>query len=161
MISVLRKYNDRSEALLSSRLYDQDLFYSALMRDLNACSSEVIIESPFVTYKRVKELMPILIKLRQRGVRIVINTKDPSDHDELHRTSAYKTLSQLQLIGVIVLYTGGHHRKLAVLDRSILWEGSLNILSQNDSCEIMRRINSATLAKQMLQFIGLERFYKI
>jgi hypothetical protein len=63
----------------------------------------------------------------------------------------------LQSIGVEVLYTGGHHRKLAIIDRQILWEGSLNILSQNESCEVMRRIESDELAMQMLQFTKLYR----
>jgi hypothetical protein len=38
----------------------------------------------------------------------------------------------LQKLGVQVLYTSGHHRKLAIIDREILYEGSLNIPSQND-----------------------------
>ncbi len=38
------------------------------------------------------------------------------------------------------LLTGNFHRKLAVIDRTILWEGSLNILSQNRSQKVMSRI---------------------
>jgi hypothetical protein len=61
-------------------------------------------------------------------------------------------------MGVLVLYTGGHHRKLAVLDKHILWEGSLNILSNNGTCEVMRRIESRELAEQMVRFLGLRQF---
>ena len=39
-----------------------------------------------------------------------------------------------------------------------LWEGSLNILSQNDSCEIMRRSVSSELVKQMADFVGASRY---
>ena len=46
----------------------------------------------------------------------------------------------LQELDVTVLMTVGHHRKIAIVD-DILYEGSLNILSQNDSCELMRRID--------------------
>jgi hypothetical protein len=42
------------------------------------------------------------------------------------------------------------------MDDDILWEGSLNILSQNESCEIMRRIESSHLAYQTLRFLNLE-----
>lgn len=59
-------------------------------------------------------------------------------------------------MGVQVLFTGNHHRKVAILDRSILYEGSLNILSQNDSSEVMRRIKSTQLAWQMVRFIGID-----
>ena len=47
------------------------------------------------------------------------------------------------------------HRKLAVIDGLILYEGSLNILSQNRSRELMRRTVSSDLSKQVLSYTGL------
>ena len=52
----------------------------------------------------------------------------------------------------IRFYNDFRHRKLAVIDRAILWEGSLNILSQSNSKEIMRRTKSAFLANQVINF---------
>ena len=142
--------------LLSSKLYDQDTFYPAFLKDLANCHDEVIIECPFITSRRLNILLPILEKLRARKVRIAINTRDPRTHDEGHwQEDAHDAISQLQSMGVQVLYTGNHHRKVAILDQSILYEGSLNILSQNDSCEMMRRIESTQLAWQMIRFIGI------
>ncbi|HET8671407.1 MAG TPA: phospholipase D-like domain-containing protein [Candidatus Saccharimonadales bacterium] len=144
--------------LLSSKLYDQDTFYPAFLKDLAKCHSEVIIECPFITNRRLKTLLPVLEKLKTRKVRIAINTRDPRTHDEGHwQDDAHEAISKLQHMGVQVLYTGNHHRKVAILDRSVLYEGSLNILSQNDSCEVMRRIESAHLAWQMVRFIGIDR----
>ena len=60
-------------------------------------------------------------------------------------------------MGIEVIMTGAHHRKLAIIDDDILWEGGLNVLSQNDSCEIMRRIKSNEVFKQMMQFIGIKK----
>lgn len=51
------------------------------------------------------------------------------------------------------------HRKLAIIDGCILWDGSLNILSQAHSKEIMRRPNSAILCKQMASFTRLWNIY--
>lgn len=144
--------------LLTSQLYSQDDFYPAFLKDLAKCQSEVIIECPFITSRRLKTLLPILVKLKARKVRVAINTRDPRTHDEgYHQNDAHEAISKLQHIGVQVLYTGNHHRKVAILDRSILYEGSLNILSQNDSCEMMRRIESTQLAWQMVRFIGIDR----
>jgi phosphatidylserine/phosphatidylglycerophosphate/cardiolipin synthase-like enzyme len=129
------------------------------MKDLGNCHSEVIIESPFVTYRRMSQLMPILRKLKERKVRIVINTRNPKEHkEEYAREDTMDSLASLQRIGVQVVYTDSHHRKLAILDRNILYEGSLNILSQNDSREIMRRIESVKLAWQMARFVEIDRF---
>jgi len=143
--------------LLSSKLYDQNTFYPAFLKDLASCHSEVIIECPFITNRRLKTLLPTLEKLKARKVRITINTRDPRTHDEAYRQDdAYVAISKLQHMGIQVLYTGNHHRKIAILDRSTLYEGSLNILSQNDSCEVMRRIESVPLAWQMIRFIGID-----
>lgn len=143
--------------LLSSKLYDQDTFYPAFLKDLANCHSEVIIECPFITNRRLKTLLPTLEKLKARKVRIAINTRDPRAHDEGRwQDDAHEAISKLQHMGVQVLYTGNHHRKVAILDRNILYEGSLNILSQNDSCEVMRRIESTPLAWQMVRFIGID-----
>jgi phosphatidylserine/phosphatidylglycerophosphate/cardiolipin synthase-like enzyme len=128
------------------------------MRDLHSCISEAVIESPFITSNGVASLLPAFKKMRSRQVRITINTRHPSEHDSPYGTQACAAIERLLDIGVEVLFTGGHHRKLAILDRRILWEGSLNILSQNNSCEIMRRIESEVLARQVVHFTGLDRF---
>ncbi len=44
------------------------------------------------------------------------------------------------------------------IDQNILWEGSLNILSQTRSQEIMRRIESKDLALEMFNFLKLEKY---
>lgn len=144
--------------LVNSQLYDERTFYRAFERDLSLCKQEVVIESPFITSNRVASLLPIFKKIRSRNVRIAINTRHPSEHDSPYDTQAWAAIEQMQRIGVEVLFTGGHHRKLAIFDRQILWEGSLNILSQNDSCEIMRRIECETLAVQTIHFTGVNNY---
>ena len=89
-----------------------------------------------------------------------INTKPLDEHDTILRDRATYAIAELQEIGVKVLFTSGHHRKLAIIDDLVLYEGSLNILSQSDSCEIMRRIEDKVSVLQMLRFIGLEKWCK-
>lgn len=155
-LSGLRKA--RTSNLHKSKLFNEDTFYLTFEDDLHKCQSELIIESPFMTTRRIKALLPRLQTLINREVRITVNTKDPEEHDIVMRVLAKDGIEMLQALGVQVLFTGGHHRKIAIIDRRILWEGSLNILSQHDSCEIMRRIDSKTMAKQMIAFINLHKF---
>ena len=143
--------------LLSSRLLNEETFYPALLKDLKRCKSEVIIECPFITIRRLDQMLPVLEKLKARKVRVVINTRDPqANDDEYRRSDSYDALSKLQHLGVHVLYANGHHRKLVIIDRTILYEGSLNVLSQNSSAEIMRRIESTRLAWEMIRFVGFD-----
>lgn len=98
-------------------------------------------------------LMPSLLKLKKRGVKVTISTRDPEEGDTLHLVS-YKALSVLLHEGIHVMFTKGLHRKIALIDGGKLWEGNLNILSQNNSREIMCRTKSKELCSQMQNFIG-------
>lgn len=147
----------KTKTMPSSRLYDQASFYKAFETDLRCARSRVVIESPFITSKRLYGLMSAIQRLRRRGATVVINTKPLNEHDEIMLPQAEQAVDALQAIGVKVLMTVGHHRKLAIVD-DIIWEGSLNILSQNDSCEFMRRIHSAADAEELIRFIGVRKW---
>ena len=138
----------------ASKLYDENSFYPALVKDIKKCRSELIIESAYMTSRRVHYLLPHLKELKKNRVRIVINTRNPEEHDLYLREESRKCLALLLEIGVQVIFSESLHRKTAILDRNILWEGSLNILSQNNSQEVMRRTESTQLSWQMVRFSG-------
>ena len=145
--------------LTSSSLYDQSTFYERFYKDLRGAKRRVVIESPFITKRRSTPLLTTVSKLKRRGVEVVINTKPIEEHDLQYQDQVVAVVEMMQDLGVRVLFTNGHHRKIAIID-DILYEGSLNILSQNDSCELMRRIDDSSMVQEMLRFIGLEKWCK-
>lgn len=142
----------------NSALFDNNTFYKAFERDLRHARQSVVIESPFITRRRMEHLLPLLTKLRRKGIRIVVNTRNPEEHNEEYAIQAEGAVAAMQYMGVKVLYTVKHHRKIAIIDEEVLWEGSLNILSQGDSCEIMRRTYSVESANEMTRFVGANRW---
>ena len=143
---------------ISSRLFDESTFYQKFINDLRHCEKEVIIESPYITNSRAQQLRPIFQDLVDRGIKVYIITRDPREHDENLEVQAEGEIAEFEIMGVqVLLCSGNHHRKLAILDRKILWEGSLNILSQTRSREIMRRMEGGKLAMQMFTFLNLGR----
>lgn len=142
----------------SSKLYDQNTFYKTFERDLKHCRRELIIESPFITTRRMNALLPLFARLRKRGVNIVINTRNPAEHDGDYYFQALDAVTAMQDLGITVLYTVGHHRKLVIIDGEMFYEGSLNILSYSDSCEIMRRVVSSTETEILIKFIGIKQY---
>jgi len=143
----------------SSTLFDENTFYQTFLKDLAICKNEVFIESPYITSKRAEFLIPIFNLLLSKGVKIYVMTRDPKEHNKNMEYQSEETISEFERIGVQVLICiGNHHRKLAILDRKILWEGSLNILSQNKSREIMRRIKNEKEALNMFNFLKLYNF---
>lgn len=86
-------------------------------------------------------------------------TRNPKEHDLNMGIQSEEIIRTFEIMGVqTLLCIGNHHRKLTILDRKILWEGSLNILSQTHSREIMRRIENEKITMQMFSFLNLEKF---
>ncbi len=142
-----------------SLLFDEKTFYQTFLHDLGHCNNEVIIESPFITSERMGTFDRIFQELLKRGVKIYIFTRDPREHDEFMEPQSEEAIRWCEAVGIqVLLCTGNHHRKLAILDRKVLWEGSLNILSQKHSREIMRRIENSGLAMEIFDFLRFDKF---
>jgi phosphatidylserine/phosphatidylglycerophosphate/cardiolipin synthase-like enzyme len=148
-----------NSGLLHSRLYAESTFYHKFKQDLLQSKDEVIIESPYITAGRMKDFRPVFNKILKKGVKIYIFTRDPREHEGAMAYQAEVEIQNFERAGIqTFLCTGNHHRKLAIIDRNILWEGSLNILSQAYSREIMRRIEGQELAVETFNFLKLGRF---
>lgn len=146
-------------SLTASQLHDEKTFYQTFLQDLDKCRNEVIIESPYITLERMRTFDRIFKKLLKKNVKIYIITRDPKEHEVGMEVQSEDAITWCEMMGIqVLLCVGNHHRKLAILDRKVLWEGSLNILSQTWSREIMRRIESEEITLQMFNFLKLGKF---
>ncbi len=145
--------------MFKSDLFDEKTFYPVFIADLEYCQTEVIIESPFITTERMRTLWPVFKKLVSRGIKVYIMTRDPNEHSQIYANQSEMEIRRFEEVGIQTLIcTGNHHRKLAIIDRNILWEGSLNILSQTKSREFMRRLEGGGFAVNLFNFIGYQKF---
>jgi phosphatidylserine/phosphatidylglycerophosphate/cardiolipin synthase-like enzyme len=157
MFRLFHRKADPSHILASS-LHDEGSFYKVFIKDLKHCNESVVIESPYLTVRRTYYLAPLFKKLKKQGIKVRINTREPYHHTSQLREEAWDAIAILQKVGVkVYLCKDLRHRKLAIIDNTVLWEGSLNILSQNHSREIMRRSVSKELCKQMTHYTGISR----
>jgi hypothetical protein len=86
-------------------------------------------------------------------------TRNPSEHSKTYKLQSEEEIQKFEALGVhVLLCKGNHHRKLAIIDRNILWEGSLNILSQTKSREFMHRLEGGGFASDVFKFINYEKY---
>lgn len=143
----------------TTALHDEKTFYKAFLRDLDQATEEIIIESPFITSYRMRMLWPALRRAYSKGIKVYVITRDPNDHSDGYELQSECEIEALEALGIqVLLCTGNHHRKLAIIDRKILWEGSLNILSQIHSREIMRRLDGGGFAVEMFNYLNFGKY---
>jgi len=158
MFKFFKKKQPHVQALLTSEIFDEKRFYKKFITDLYSSQNEVIIESPYITSSRMKILLPVFESLIEKNVNVYVVTREPSEHNETLGLQSEAVIQIFEEMGVqVLLCKGNHHRKLAIIDREILWEGSLNILSQTNSREIMRRIPEKAVVKQVFDFFKLSK----
>lgn len=154
-MSIFSLLHQSNRQLSESTLYSERDFYKQFYKDMRHAIGSVYIESPFIASARMERLLPKFEELLDKGVRITLVTRDPVEYDdEFMRDQATNEILRCVETGIEVnLMTGFHHRKLAIIDDTILWEGSLNILSNGKSKEIMRRIEDRGVVSEMKRFL--------
>ena len=157
-LKQINNINDLVRDFEKSHIFDETDFYQNFIKDLLNAKQEVVIDSPYITSERVRTFTPIFEHLINKGIKIFILTRQPKEHDCAMKCQATVEIKNFEDMGITVLpFIGRVHRKLAIIDRVILWEGSLNILSQRDSHEIMRRFEGKETAQQIMTFLKLDK----
>ena len=125
-------------------------FFEALNKDLIVAENRVVIFSPFVASRRLKKMLPVLMDLIQRNVKVTVFTKDSSELFEPD------LLSELRSLGINVKERKGMHEKIVIVDNRTTYLGSLNVLSNNGSTdEIMLRLIGEDTNKRIAQWMKL------
>ncbi len=132
-------------------------FYPAFIEDLKTANSLVIILSPFLSVRRISNLAEVLNSCLARRVRVCvftqeINERQPDEQSLSRRDLLEQAERKLLKMSVHVSFRKKVHEKMAIIDESILWDGSLNILSHFDSAERMtRRVDRELVSQAMIK----------
>jgi len=137
-------------------LHSEQSFYPALAADLEKAKNSIIIFSAFATPKGLYRWLPFFSECLEREVkiRIVTRTVDKQTGSEANKDELIGLLPLLRQSGIVFEMLPLTHEKAIVIDDKIVWHGSLNMLSQNKSNEIMTRTISNSLAKEMLSMLA-------
>jgi hypothetical protein len=145
-----------------STLYTERNFYAAFFADLRKGAHEIVIVSPFITASRAQQFLNLLRSKTAEGIEVRVITRSLREQQGDMFRQAEMVFEELKRIGVQVVERRGLHQKFAFIDRSVVWEGSLNILSQSEdrSTEHMRRIGSIEqpASKTCQELIELHKF---
>ncbi|MCK4528996.1 ATP-binding domain-containing protein, partial [candidate division WOR-3 bacterium] len=133
----------------------QDRFYPFFCGDIHQAKERVVIYSAFITQDRLAIMEPSIKSVVERGVRVFVITKARGDRGK-RELNTYRMLeSTLEKWGVVVIHKRRMHEKIAIIDNSILWMGSLNVLSFSSTQEIMERRCSKNVVEDFMKTLRL------
>jgi len=141
---------------ISGDLYTEKNFWAQFFQDLKMVKERLILLSPFATVQRSGVFMDYFRAMRERGIEIRIYTKPRNQQIGEMAKQADIVIEQLRGIGAKVIEHHKMHQKVAILDNTIAWEGSLNILSHRDTGEQMRRFEGLSAIEDIIRNLELD-----
>ena len=94
----------------------------------------------------IRRLRPV----QERGVKITILTWD-SATGKTASVGRLELIGRLREAGIEVVLLSDCHQHFAVIDRSTVWYGSMNLLGKEESEDNIMRIVSEELADEVLE----------
>ena len=155
-LEILERSNFKIDQSKSS-IYNQKSFYPAYFNDLLSAKITVVILSPFIAENRLNKLGDIFKRLISIGVQLIIFMR-PASRQPGGKQKAEELINALTEMGAIVSTKNRDmHEKVSIIDNSIAWAGSLNILSQNKSSELMYRLTGKGAADELLKNFNINK----
>lgn len=138
-------------------IFDNTNFLPVLQNDMTNCAREAVIVSPFITKRRVAQMLPDLAALSKR-VTVAVVTRPADTYKDKDKPVLEATLASLQDAGVRLLFKANIHQKFAIIDQKIVWYGSINLLSYGSAQECIMRLESLNIAQELMKDLRKEPF---
>ncbi|WP_051798889.1 AAA domain-containing protein [Catenuloplanes japonicus] len=131
-----------------SDIGDEREFYATFADHLAAARRSIWLWAPWTT-KRVRTILPMLRDAVDRGVHVTLFVRDESD--QVQRKPEHQTfLSDLRSVLHTVVEVNVMHQKIVVIDEQVVLLGSLNVLSQSWTREVMVTMRGSHFARKLL-----------
>ena len=142
----------KGKQTITQSLFDWQSYLSVYQKDLESASSEIIISGPAISNAKSKTLIDLSVRLAETGIKIIVSALNPESFED--GTHQAEVIQALRESGIIVITTSNHHERFAVIDKKIVWYGSINLLSKEKPDERLMRIESKEIASELLESIA-------
>jgi hypothetical protein len=135
---------------------DERSFYEQFAQLISDAQNSIWLWSAWVA-SRVRTLLPLLRAAVDRGVRVTVFVRAPSDSNQKNR-HFIEALAALRAVVPNVVEVNRVHEKVVVVDDHTVMLGSLNTLSQQHSRELMITMRGSYWAHKLLANLHAEEF---
>lgn len=130
--------------------FNAQTFDAHFSADVARARESIVIFSGFVSKHRVNELRRMLEKATAEKVKVRCISRPPTKNFQNAPANGAEAFATLRALDCVVDGRARIHEKVVIIDRRIVWHGSLNVLSfAQRTDELMTRVVSAEAAACM------------
>lgn len=135
----------------TNAIFDLDNYFEVYKRDLLEANREIIISSPAISAKKVEELMLLLKEKQESGLRTVIVTWRPDRYGYGDSEYWMELQERMHRFGFEMNLIEDYCEHYCIVDREIVWYGSMNFLGKEDAEDNLMRVASKGIAAELLE----------
>lgn len=143
--------NKAGEKQTANAIYDIDSYTDAYWQDLSEAESSVVISSPRLNTQKVNRIISELSKRLELGLKVTIVTWHPDAYKYSRDDVRMELMEKLRKAGFEIRLVEETCEHFAVIDKEIVWYGSVNLLSKEDAEDNLMRVRSEEIAEEILE----------
>ncbi|MCQ2499613.1 MAG: DEAD/DEAH box helicase family protein [Lachnospiraceae bacterium] len=139
------------EKQVTNSIFDIDSYESVYEKDLLEANNEIVISSPGLNQSKVTSFIRLIRRKQEDGIKLTIVTLDSEGYPE-EKIEDTKLLIQMLKDNAINVCEKEHmHEHFAVIDKQIVWYGSMNLLSRAKADDNLIRVESKDAALELME----------
>ena len=143
--------NMDGEKQKANAIYDIGNYAETYWKDLEEANSAVVVSSPRLNNQKVDRIINMLGKRRELGVKVTIVTWHPDAYKYGKDDVRMELMERLRKAGFEIRLVEESCEHYAVIDNEIVWYGSVNLLSKEDTEDNLMRVCSKDIAAELLE----------
>lgn len=130
--------------------YDSETYADAFRDDVVNAKAEVLISSPYVSSAGSERLIRTYSAMDNKGIVISLITYPSSRYSDDIKDRIGKIHKNLMMAGIRMKFADHIPSKYAVIDKEVLWYGSMNLVSNIKEEDDEMRIVNVSVAKALI-----------
>ncbi|MDO4650161.1 MAG: DEAD/DEAH box helicase family protein, partial [Eubacteriales bacterium] len=157
-------YSDSASAIdetaVNNAIYDTDSYKDVYTKDLENAVDEVIISSPVIRGDKIDALIHKMADKQLSGLKIRIITWKPDMYGFGDSYYWMELHERMRKAGFCVNLVEDYCEHYCIIDRNIVWYGSMNFLGKEDAEDNLMRVCSEKISAELLDLtFGSNKFY--
>ena len=137
------------EKQVANAIYDLDSYEPVYLRDLREARNEIVISSQTLNTPKVNQL--IRLAEERPELKITIVTWSPEVYRFGRDEVRIQLMNRLHAAAFKILTVDDNCERFAIIDKEIVWYGSMNLLSKADVEDNLMRVESKDIAAELLE----------
>ncbi|MER8058637.1 MULTISPECIES: AAA domain-containing protein [unclassified Streptomyces] len=146
------------EELARPAFFPADEVPRAVSWDIDRAGRSIEVYCPFLDPRPVRTWSTRLAKRVADGVRVTVRTRPPEEQStDTAVERVGRLVEELRAAGCQVEFRERMHEKVLILDTTVLWHGSLNLLANSGPTDLMMRLTDPAACERVGRVIERAR----